>query len=78
MVTTGSALEPVAPFWPEHQQQPGHVVVEERDQPWREPVPQHRLLQAAALHKVLQDQQVPLLVVLFGAGLHDALEHAPG
>jgi len=54
------------------------VVVEERDQPWREPVPQQRLLQAAALHKVLQDQQVPLLVVLFGAGLHDALEHAPG
>nr|WP_263656072.1 hypothetical protein [Nonomuraea aurantiaca] len=30
------------------------------------------------LDEVLHDQQVPLLVVLIGAGLHDALEDPPG
>jgi hypothetical protein len=54
------------------------VVEEERDQPRRQPVQQERLPQAAALHEILQDQQVPLLVVLVGAGLDDALEHPPG
>jgi hypothetical protein len=41
-------------------------------------VQQQRLAQAAPLHQVLEDQQVPLLVVLLGAGLHDPLDHLPG
>ena len=71
-------VEPVAPVRADHEEQPGHVVEEERDQPRRQPVQQERLPQAAALHEILQDQQVPLLVVLVGAGLDDALEHPPG
>jgi hypothetical protein len=71
-------IEPVAGLGPDQQQQPGHVVVQESDQPRRQPVPDERLPEAGALREVLQDQQVPLLVVLFRAGRHDALEDPPG
>ncbi|HCU94492.1 MAG TPA: hypothetical protein DHU96_17935 [Actinobacteria bacterium] len=43
------------------------VVAEESDHPRCQPVPEQGLPQAAALGQILQDQQVPLLVVLLGA-----------
>src|SRR2546429_9456928 len=38
-------VEPVAPFRTDHEEQPGHVVEEERDQPRRQPGQQERLPQ---------------------------------
>ncbi|URM99832.1 hypothetical protein LUW76_39015 [Actinomadura madurae] len=71
-------VEPVAQLGPHQEQQPRHVVVEERHEPRCQPVQQERLLHAVPLDEVLQDQQVPLLVVLLLARLDDPLVHALG
>ena len=68
-------VELVTPSGTRHVQKPDDLIVEEGDRLGHEPVPEEALADPALVDQLLQDQQVPLLVVLLQAALAHAIEH---
>jgi hypothetical protein len=71
-------VELIGPGRVEHVHKPGHLVVDERDGLRGPVIKQAGLFFARAGHEFLQDQQVPLLVVLLGPGLRYPVVDAAG
>src|SRR5438552_2109291 len=77
----GVVLEPgvekVTPPGSEHVKQPADVVVDEGDQLRRQPVPDEALPDSLPIGELLEDQEVPLFVVLLEPTFLDPLKDAP-
>src|SRR3989449_458083 len=71
-------VQAVAPGGLDDVQQPGNLIVEERDHLRDDPVQKEHLRNVLAMNPLFQDEQVPLLVVLLMPRLLYAVEDPPG
>jgi hypothetical protein len=71
-------VEPVAPCRAQGVHQPGHLVVDECQDLTNDPMANEPQPLRLAIHHLLQDQQVPLFVVLLEPAHTDLVEDPPG